>query len=88
MKRIGLLDPMLKYSEYVGGAPEIKLLDSLKGKFNGWYFLFNILLPIIIFIVILYMCKVMMKKMKSGIRKNRDESGSDINIPIEYTLPF
>lgn len=84
-KRIGLLDNMLKYSEYVGGAqPEVKLIDNFFKKIDIAYLIVNILIPCVIVVIILYICKEMMKKYLNGgfVVKQKN----DISIPIEYTF--
>jgi len=89
MKRISLFDPMLKYSEFVGGQPQISLTSEMgkKIKVMGYTpIVFYILIPILVIIFLLFVFKIMMGKNKNHTPDKVYENYND-NIPIELKMP-
>lgn len=89
MKRISLFDPMLKYTEFIGGQPDINIASELNKKIKqvGYtQIIFYIIIPIIVIIFAIFVGKTMMKKNKEHTPKKLTRSFGD-NIPLELRLP-
>ena len=56
-QRVSLLDPLLYQSSYINPNPEKPIKINFWKKFNFGNFLFNIAIPIFIFIFILFVLK-------------------------------
>ena len=56
-KRVSLIDPMLYQSSYINPNPVKPIKLNFWKRFNGWNFSFNVLIPILIFIFILFVLK-------------------------------
>lgn len=56
-QRVSLIDPLLYRSTYIDPHPQKTLYNSFWGKFNIWSCLFNVILPILILIIVLFFLK-------------------------------
>ena len=89
MKRISLFDPMLKYTEFIGGQPDINIGSELTKKIqkNGFTpIIFYIIIPIIVIIFVIFVGKSMMNKNPAHIPKKLGTNFGE-NIPLELRVP-
>ena len=56
-QRVSLLDPLLYQSAYINPNPPKPLKINFWKKFNFWNFLFNIAIPMFVFIFVLFVLK-------------------------------
>ena len=56
-KRVTLLDPILKNKDLINLTPEINIIETFKNKFSFINFSFNILIPLIVIIILLFIAK-------------------------------
>ena len=71
-QRVSLFDPLLYHSTYINPILHTPLKKSFLKKFNFWNLFFNIIVPIFIFVFVLFVLKAkyISKKHKITEAKN------------------